>query len=1119
MKRVLTIISAFLLTFCFAAEVYAQTQWSGNRNGGWYSGEVVLTGNVTQTGTINVAGSSTLTIDLNGYSITYVPTESDKVVLYCPAGSTLNIKDSKGGGYISGSGMGNNGGCAYIEKGGTFNLSSGTLKNGTAVRGGGVFVKGVFNMSGGSIEDCIATRTTADDGTSERIYTNGTGGGVFVDCGGYFAMTGGTIRNCSTSNKGQIVFTKTFYFSAMGGGVFVNAYASEDAANISDPNNHSYRGRFWFNNGLIENCHSGVGGGVCVHTTQTRNITGANGRFTMDAGAEIRNCTSGYPPGNEKYGGGGVYIAGNGTVGGGLKGVFNMRGGRITACTAIGNGGGVKCNGEMNMTDGCVIDHCRCVGGKPGSDQYSQAYGGGIHLYYATFDMTGGTIKNDTAFSGGGVMAWGTKCVFTMDGANAIISDNFVSGVNGSGNGGGVYVQEATFNFEDGTITRNIASRYGGGININQTAKLNLNGICHITFNKANSGGAISQEAGGCVIDIKSDGVLIEGNIAKDEGIGYESSETARGQGGGILIEKGTFKMSTGKIINNTASGRGGGVSCYVRRIIGDVTAEITGGEISGNSGGESGGGLNLYADKKRDDSKKNAMKVTLTNGILHSNSAKNGGGIYVGINEANSTAEMEIESPYTESTIYGNKATENGGAIGLSNGTVTVKSGNFSNNKAENGGAIYLGKGNMSMNNIFIDGNTATKSGGGVYLANGTLTIKGADKNKIINNTATSTGGGILVQDGDLKMEKCLVQENKADYGGGVGVSNSAETTIDLLNPAIDFEKNTATTAGGGMAVLGPITLNFAGSLQHNTAGNGGGIFVAQGAKLIYKGGMIRYNHATGTSTSINTGYAGTANGIHGFGGGVFVGSNSKLAFEVTEGGLGFYGNDANTGGDDIFANGIKTDVLLPVVGEMELTGFNIPVAKNGIFWVEDYMTNDVEYDLGTIFFGESHAPIRYQDALKSAAVVGRLEDNDTYYTAKRSKYLSLALGYELLFVRIVKQGLDPGDAAIVNVSYSKTGEISSIDSDWVQHQKALLVGPESGDASVIVALPPNAWKFAEETAWSENYTAEVISITEKFSNQYEVKDVTFKNTKKAKSDITVHDEENVENRMIPTI
>ena len=722
-------------------------------------------------------------------------------------------------------------------------------------------------------------------------------------------------------------------------------------------------------------------------------------------------------------------------------------------------------------------------------------------------------------------MVWGDdtngKPTFIMDGDPATTKITGCRVEVGNGNGGAVYVQGSTFNFKNGTLSGNKAWRYGGAININETAFLTLEGNCIIRGNVAGAGGGISQEAGGCVIDINSDGVLIEGNSAifvqenKDK---LESTKTACGQGGGILLEKGEFSMSAGIIKENYASLNGGGVSCYVSRIPGNIIATIAGGKIFRNEAGISGGGIDLYADKERVNNEKNIVEVNLTGGILDSNSAKDGGGIYVGINSDNSTAEMTISSSYTESTIKNNIATGNGGAIGLNHGTVTVNSGNFFNNTAENGGAIYLGEGNMSMNNIYIDRNTATKSGGGVYLANGTLTIEDADKNKIINNTATSTGGGILVQDGYLKMEKCLVQENKANYGGGVGVSNSKATTINLLNPAIDFEKNTATTAGGGMAVLGPITLNFAGSLQHNTAGNGGGIFVAQGAKLIYKGGMIRYNHATGTSTDINTGYAGTANGIHGFGGGVFVGSNSKLAFDVTEGGLGFYSNDANTGGDDIFANGVGTDVLLPVVGEMELTGFNIPVAKNGIFWVEDYMTSDKKYNLGPHILGEGHSPIRYQDALKSAAVVGRLNDNETDYETIRSKYLSLALGYELLFVKIIKQGLAPGDAAIVNVSYSTTGEING-STEWVQHQKALLVGPESGDASVIVALPPNAWKFAEETAWSENYTAVNPIETRKFSNQEQVEDVTFKNTKKAKSDITVHDEENVENRMRPTL
>lgn len=1088
MKRVLTIISAFLLTFCFAAEAYAQTYWSGEKNGGTYSGVIELTGDVTLKGRITIAKNTSLTIDLKGHTITF--TDDDDRVFLSYGGSVLTIKDSSSG-------------------------KTGVITGGVGDRGGFIYLIGKFNFLGGTIKNAHAVK--GDEGYNyENAFTNGVGGAVYVQAGAEFIMDGGNIEDCSAyghtwSNDFNTYVNGKYYSDTgwmphMGGAVFINAYTD------------GRRGKFHFKSGTIKNCFSGAGGAVCVHVAQSSSAAaGSAGEFIMDDG-KIIDCKGDYLYNNYNYGGGAVFVAGKNN----LAAKFIMYGGTISGCTSATHGGGIKTNGIVEMHGGTITD-CHCT-----IASHGQNFGGGVHLFRkAKFTMTGGTISNCTASSGGGVMVWGDdtngKPTFIMDGDPATTQITGCRVEKGNGNGGAVYVQGSTFNFKNGTLSDNKAWRYGGAININETAFLTLEGNCIIRDNVAGAGGGISQEAGGCVIDINSDGVLIEGNSAifvqenKDK---LESTKTACGQGGGILLEKGEFSMSAGIIQKNYASLNGGGVSCYVSRIPGNIIATIEGGEIFRNEAGISGGGIDLYADKERGDYGKNIVEVNLNGGILHSNSAKNGGGIYVGINPDNSTDTMTIETSYTESTIKDNTATENGGAIGLSNGTVTVKSGNFSNNTAGNGGAIYLGDGDMSMNNIYIHGNTATKSGGGVYLAKGTLTIEDADKNKIINNTAESTGGGIQVQDGDLKMEKCLVQENKASYGGGVCVNNSDPITINLLNPAIDFEKNTATTAGGGMAVLGPITLNFSGSLQHNTAGNGGGIFVAQGAKLIYKGGMIRYNHATGTSTGINTGYAGTANGIHGFGGGVFVGSNSKLAFDVTEGGFGFYSNDANTGGDDIFANGVGTDVLLPVVGEMELTGFDIPVAKNGIFWVEDYMTDDVEYDLGTIFFGESHAPIRYQDALKSAEVIGRLTDVATYYETIRSKYLSLALGYELLFVKIIKRGLDPGDAAIVNVSYSQTGETNS--SEWVQHQKALLVGPESGDASVIVALPPNAWKFEEETAWSENYTATETSFTTKFQNQDEVNTygpVTFENTKKDKSSITVHDEENVENRMIPTI
>lgn len=1089
MKRIVTIISALLLTFCLAAEVYAQTNWTSTQSaGGTLQGNYILQNDVTLWSTINIQTGTSLTIDLNGHTITF-PSGQGRVFL-CNKGGELTIKDSSTG-------------------------KKGVITGGLGDRGGFLYLIGKFNFLGGTIQNAHATFNAAEGYNYENAFTNGVGGAVYVQSGAEFIMDGGNIVNCSAYGYKDNPNINGKYYSQdgigwmphMGGAVFVNALEGKG-------------GKFHLKSGTIRDCFSGVGGAVCVHVAQSSDAAaGSAGEFMMDGG-EITNCWCDYEYLGYVYGGGAVFVAGK--ISNQLAAKFTMNGGTISGCTSASHGGGIKTQGIVEMHGG-TITNCKCVGG-------GQRFGGGVHVYQemASFTMTGGTISNCAASSGGGVMVWGDndtrKPIFIMDGDPATTKITGCTAIVGNGNGGAVYVQQSTFNFKNGTLSGNEAWRYGGAININETAILTLEGNCKIQGNKAGAGGGISQEAGGCEIEIDNDGVLIEGNQAiyqqanKDK---LESVKTACGQGGGILIEKGTFRMSAGTIRNNYASLNGGGVSCYVSRIVGDVTAEITGGEIYRNLADTSGGGIDLYASNSK---VANGVDVKLTGGILHSNSAKNGGGIYVGIYTENNTATMTINSSYTESTIYGNTATENGGAIGLNNGTVTVTSGNFSNNTAGRGGAIYLGTGNMSMNNVFIHENTATISGGGVYLANGKLTIGDSDNNKInsntANSTATSTGGGIHIQNGELEMTKCLVQENTATYGGGVCVSNKNTTTIDLLNSAITFEKNTATTAGGGMAVLGPITLNFAGSFQYNSANNAGGILVAQGATLNYKGGMIRYNHATGTSTGINTGYMGTADGIHGFGGGVFVGANSKLLFDVTDGGLGFYANDANTGGDDIFANGVSTEVLLPVVGEMELTGFDSPVAKNGIFWVEDYMTGDLNYNLGPHILGNNHSPIRYQDALKAAAVIGRLDDDATDYNANRNKYLSLALGYELLFVRINKQGLDPGDAAIVNISYSKNGEISS--TDWVPYQKALLVGPTSGDASVIVALPPNAWKFEEETAWSENYTAVNPIETREFENQDEVDKqghVIFTNNKKAKKDITVHDEDNVENRMRPTL
>ena len=68
--------------------------------------------------------------------------------------------------------------------------------------GGGIYVNGTFRMTGGTIRNCE---------TSEAVYQgmHGNGGGVYVASSGKFEMSGGSIENCYTSRFGK------------GGGVYV----------------------------------------------------------------------------------------------------------------------------------------------------------------------------------------------------------------------------------------------------------------------------------------------------------------------------------------------------------------------------------------------------------------------------------------------------------------------------------------------------------------------------------------------------------------------------------------------------------------------------------------------------------------------------------------------------------------------------------------------------------------------------------------------------------------------------------------------------------------------------------------------------------------------------------
>lgn len=226
-------------------------------------------------------------------------------------------------------------------------------------------------------------------------------------------------------------------------------------------------------------------------------------------------------------------------------------------------------SGTLNLYD-CSPNQTGSISGGNGVD-----YGGGVNVSESgILSIYGGSIKNNSAQSGGGVY---TKGTFTMNGGS--ISENTAKANSGTttwgNNGGGVYIAaKGTFNMFNGSINGNLAN-WGGGSYVQGDG----------TF------------------------ILSNGNISKN---------TAIWVGGGAYIE-GMFTMNAGSINNNiTTDFGGGGVGIHP---IGNFI--MSGGDISNNIGEQYAGGVYVEGP------------FTMTgNASISNNSVNsvngNGGGLYL---------------------------------------------------------------------------------------------------------------------------------------------------------------------------------------------------------------------------------------------------------------------------------------------------------------------------------------------------------------------------------------------------------------------------------------------------------------------------------------------------------
>ena len=353
----------------------------------------------------------------------------------------------------------------------------------------------------------------------------------------------------------------------------------------------------------------------------------------------------------------------------GSKSVFNMYGGVIENCSrAVMADSGTTFNmygGEIRNREG--------------------SRGSGVHVFEATFVMSGGTISGCTANEGGGLYAENSSTV--------IINNGTISGCKaGTGAGGGLYAKnQSTITINNGTISGCEAGA-GGGLYAENSSTVIINN------------GTISE----CTAAIKNGGGLYATNSSTITISGGTISGCKGELGCGLYADNSTIEITDGTISGCTGL-RGGGL--YAN----NSTVTITGGTISRCKVGAGGG---LFAT--------NSSEITIRGGTISECSTTldtgKGGGLYA----ENSTITI------SGGTIKDNEAAH-GGGVALTDSTVTdeqpIRNWMVVGNKAyKTGGGIWLGEKvewDISDRTKQIYNNQAIEQGADIFLEGGTSAIK----------------------------------------------------------------------------------------------------------------------------------------------------------------------------------------------------------------------------------------------------------------------------------------------------------------------------------------------------------------------------------------------------------
>jgi len=395
-------------------------------------------------------------------------------------------------------------------------------------------------------------------------------------------------------------------------------------------------------------------------------------------------------------------------------------------------------------------------------------------------------------------------------------------------------IQQAINAAQDGDTVRIAEGVYFETVDVtnkNVTLEGGYNSTCtsYITGTTRIEGSATS----GSVLDV-SNSVLDVRNLDIAWGNGIGGGVDVLGSSRVTLDNVGVFK--------NSASYAAG---IYVNS---SSVVTMTNGALlySNNASTDAGGGARVWGQ----------LFVYGENSDIYNNCATSGGGFYVPggrltIEQADVFSNQAVATEGVGGGIY----VANGGNVALRNNVVVGTSLFMPNQTAYDGAGIYADNSTVTLDDVNLGGNIATRNGGGLYLGN----------NSTLQAVDTSLGHTIW-------FIGTIQWGNQANYGGGLYADASAVDFSGLI------ATNTANVSGGGVYATNNSTLNLtnatvglSGAVRGNrlgTSGNtGAGLYLAGGATGVLSNTVVVSN------TFQTTGFT--------YGGGIYATTSSTVTLQ----------------------------------------------------------------------------------------------------------------------------------------------------------------------------------------------------------------------------------------------